>query len=226
MITINVYFRVFEIKVGESTGTCFTIDHKDKQYVVTARHVIQDWKESMPIQILHEKQWKNANFSLIGCCEGDVDIAVMAAPMPSSPCYELLASPVGLVWGQDVYFLGFPYGWHTDIGKLNRDFPMPFVKKAIISCEMVDEHGAHCYFLDGHNNPGFSGGPVVFKAPGTQNFKVVSVISGYRYTNEPVYSGDEALPIEYRYNTGIIVSYGINHAVELIEKKPNGLLLQ
>ena len=24
---------------------------------------------------------------------------------------------------------GFPYGWSGDIGSINRDFPMPFVKK-------------------------------------------------------------------------------------------------
>jgi hypothetical protein len=126
----------------------------------------------------------------------------------------------GLIWGQDVFFLGFPYGWSSDIGTINRNFPMPFVKKAILSC--MQTNNIHCLFLDGHNNPGFSGGPVVFKEPNKQDYKVAAIISGYRYTKEPIFSGEDQLPLEYRYNTGIIVSYGIKHAVDLINSNPIG----
>lgn len=145
----------------------------------------------------------------------------MAASIQLSPSFELPATSGGIIWGQDVYFLGYPYGWFGNVGGLNRDFPMPFVKKAILSC-MTTEAEVQVLFLDGHNNPGFSGGPVVFKEPHKNEYKVASVISGYRYTNEPIFAGDEKFPLGYRYNTGIIVSYGIKHAVELIETNPIG----
>jgi hypothetical protein len=69
--------------------------------------------------------------------------------------------------------------------------------------------------LDGHNNPGFSGGPVLFKEQEHGKLKVAAVVSGYRFANEPVYHGEQKLPVTYRYNTGIVISYGIKHAVRL-----------
>jgi len=223
MITTNVYHRVFQLAVGDSTGTCFTVDIESKQYLVTARHLIHGWEPGQTLRIFHDNQWKEIGLSLVGRCEGQIDIAVLAAPMQLSPALPLPATAGGIVWGQDVYFLGFPYGWYGDIGEMNRNFPMPFVKKAILSCTYMADDGVQHFFLDGHNNPGFSGGPVVFKEPSKNEFKVASVISGYRYTNEPIFYGEEAVPLAYRYNTGIIVSYGIKHAVDLINKNPIGV---
>lgn len=223
MITTNVYHRVFQVKIGESTGTCFTVDIEGKQYIITARHVIDGWNPGEDIQIFHEKKWKSIDLSLVGRCEGEIDIAVLSAPIQLSPKFDLPASAGGIIWGQDVYFLGFPYGWYGDIGEMNRHFPMPFVKKAILSCTFMQDDGVQHFFLDGHNNPGFSGGPVVFKKPNKNEFKVASVISGYRYTNEPIFAGEEKVPLAYRYNTGVIISYGIKHAVDLIESNPIGL---
>ena len=39
MITANVIYRVFRLKVGLETGTAFTIEEEDREYLVTARHV-------------------------------------------------------------------------------------------------------------------------------------------------------------------------------------------
>ena len=163
MITTNVYHRVFQIKVGEEIGTCFTIDVSGKQYLITARHVIQGWNRKESLYIFHENQWKSIDVTLVGECDGEIDIAVLAAGILLSPNFALPASAGGIIWGQDVYFLGFPYGWYGEIGELNRHFPMPFVKKAILSCTFSQDDGVQHFYLDGHNNPGFSGGPVVFK---------------------------------------------------------------
>ena len=39
MVTTNIVRRIFRIKTtGE--GTCFTIDVKNRQYIVTARHLV------------------------------------------------------------------------------------------------------------------------------------------------------------------------------------------
>ncbi|HZD60078.1 MAG TPA: hypothetical protein VE439_06450, partial [Anaerolineae bacterium] len=144
---------------------------------------------------------------------------------------ELEPTSDGIVYGQDVFFLGFPYGMRVELGNLNRGFPLPFVKKAILSCIHTTENGVQIYYLDGHNNPGFSGGPVVFKEANRQNFKVASVISGYRQEEEPIYQAGQEIhfqeiPLVYRYNTGIIYSYGIKHAVDLIKGNPIGYKLR
>jgi len=221
VITLNVYQRVFQIKVSDGTATCFAIDIEDKQYLVTAKHVIEGLKDGQYGEIFHESQWKSIPLTIVGKCDGEVDVAVLATNFQIAPAIPLEASHEGMIWGQDVFFLGFPYGWSTDIGSMNRNFPMPFVKKAILSSARFDK--IQCFFLDGHNNPGFSGGPVVFKELNKKDYKVAAIVSGYKYTKESIYSGEIQLPLEYKYNTGIVVSYGIQHAVDLVKTNPVGV---
>lgn len=54
MITTNVLQRTFRIKYGENTGTCFTIDVDDRQYIATARHVVDGIQRKDTIEIFHE----------------------------------------------------------------------------------------------------------------------------------------------------------------------------
>ena len=223
MITTNVYCRTFQIRFGNNLGTCFTIDVDGRQYLVTAKHVIHGISAGTTIDIHHEGRWKGLEVQIVGHAQGDIDISVLAASIQVGPSFPFPADMAGLMYGQDVYFLGYPYGTTIEVGDLNFNFPMPFVKKAIMSC--VDNVNG-IVFLDGHNNPGFSGGPVVFTAPNTIEYKVAAVISGYRFVAEPVFQGDAQLSITYKYNTGIIISYGIKHAVDLIRKDPIGFELQ
>lgn len=226
MITTNVIDRTFNIQVGNSIGTCFTIDVNSKQYLVTAKHVVKDLNGTCDIRIFHENQWKNIQVTVVGHCKGDIDISVLTAQLQLSPTNPLEATSARLAYGQDVFFLGFPYGMKGDVGSLNRDFPLPFVKKAIVSCMYITDNGTQINLLDGHNNPGFSGGPVVFKEPNKNYYKVASVISAFKFTKEPIYEGDNLLPLSYIYNTGIIYSFGIKHACDLIELNPIGYELQ
>lgn len=221
MITSNVYQRVFQIKFGESTGTIFAIDVDNKQYLITARHVLEGWDRTSNGQVFFNGEWKDLPLAVVGISDV-ADIAVLATNLQVSPTYVMEATAAGTIWGQDVYFLGFPYGWHADVdANINRGFPMPFVKKAIISA-MASDDGVQHLFLDGHNNPGFSGGPVVFRESGNNDLKVAAVISGYRYTEEPIFSGSTVVPLAYRYNTGIVVAHSIKVATDLIAANPTG----
>ena len=163
MITTNVFQRTFQFSFGESQGTCFTVDHDNRQYIVTARHLVERLTDSATIKIKHEEVWKDCLVNLVGHCEGKIDISVLAAGFQISPTYTLPTSAGGITLGQDVYFIGFPYGIASEIGELNRNFPLPFVKKATFSASTPK---LDILFLDGHNNPGFSGGPVVFSEVG------------------------------------------------------------
>jgi len=225
MITTNVFQRVFQIHLGKNLATCFTIDIDNKQYLVTAHHFLENWDGKEQFQIFHDGKFKKLSLQLLGHCDGEIDISVLVAPLQLSPTSELEADPGGIMWGQDVYFLGFPYGLYGEIGELNRNFPLPFVKKAILSCVQMEDTFPRILFLDGHNNPGFSGGPVVFKEHGKQDYKVASIISGFLPMEEPIYAGQDKVHLSFRYNTGIIVSYGINHAVDLIRNHPIGVEL-
>ncbi len=148
MIPTKVIDRTFHIQVADSTGTCFTIDVGNKQYLVTAKHIVKDLSGICGIKIFHEKRWKNIPITVVGHCKGDIDISVLTAQLQLSPTHQLEATSARMSYGQDAYFLGFPYGMSSEVGKLNRDFPMPFVKKAIISCMYISEDGVQINFLE------------------------------------------------------------------------------
>ena len=222
MITSNVFHRTFRIRYGDGCGSCFTIDEDSRQYLVTARHVVAGIQQSDRVEIFYQNQWHSFDCKLVGEASGNIDITVLSLPIQLSPTYIMPATTKDIVFGQEVFFLSFPYNLFADIGATNRDFPLPFVKRATLS-SIVNDSSEEVLYLDGHNNPGFSGGPVVFKPPGTQDFRVAGVVAGYRYENEPIYAGNTPTQLAYRYNTGIIVSYSIRYSVELIKANPIGI---
>jgi len=58
MVSTNILQRTFCIKYNEKIGTCFTIDDNGKQYIVTAKHLVEGIADSGTILIFHENQWK------------------------------------------------------------------------------------------------------------------------------------------------------------------------
>lgn len=192
-----------------------------KQYLVTARHIVVDLQPDGNIQVFSNGAWVPLPVQLVGHASGDVDISVMAPGRlltPPNLPMEPISERARITYGQDVYFLGFPYGFLGEYIFGPNGYPMPFVKKAIVS--LFD---GPVFLLDGHNNPGFSGGPVVFTEPGANEFKVAAVISGYQAVREPVYEGAVETTLTFQHNTGIIVTYAINPALELIRENPIGI---
>lgn len=224
MITTNVYTRVFRIKYAGDCATCFTIENSGRQYLVTARHVVEGIKQSDQIEIYYKRAWHSINCELVGIAHGNIDIAVLALPIQLSPTLPLEATMHNISWGQEVYFLGYPYEMFGEIGDAYPDFPMPFVKRATLSC-MTTDPDQKVLFLDGYNNPGFSGGPVVFLTPGSNRFKVAAVVHGYHHEPEPIYEGEEETNLSFKYNTGIIITCSIDYALDLINANPIGFVL-
>lgn len=222
--TSNVLQRTFQLAFDGSQGTCFTVDYNDRQYIVTAKHLIEKIKTPATIKIRHDESWKDCQVNLVGHCDETIDISVLTTNFQLSPIHPLPMDPDNIIFGQEVYFLGFPYGLNTNIGELNRNFPIPFIKKAIFSALYAK---LDLLFLDGHNNPGFSGGPVVFsqRQNSSKGFSVAGVISGYQASTQPVYRAGEATTLESEYNTGIICAYGIKHVIRLIDQNPIGFYL-
>ena len=225
MITTNVIQRTFQLRFGGGTGTCFTVDHKGRQYLVTAKHCIEGLADGDTIELFRDDEWKRMPVSLVGHGQGDVDISVVAPPQQLSPVHPLPATTAHMVYGQDVFFLGFPFGLASHSKDLNGGFPFPLVKKATLSA--IDFGPNAVMLLDGLNNPGFSGGPVVFTKPGSAklDYSVAAVISAYRFNRVSVDHGRLPTPLTVNENTGIIIAYSINHAVTLIENNPIGFSL-
>ena len=126
---------------------------------------------------------------------------------------------------QEVYFLLFPYGLRTNVGEIAYNFPMPFVKRAIVS-GFETENNLQRFYLDGINNPGFSGGPIVFKNPTTNQFEVCGIISGYRIDYADTIMDGKTTPIQVQANSGLIIAYSIKVAKDLIDANPNGRIIR
>ncbi len=130
-----------------------------------------------------------------------------------------------LILGQDVYFLGYPFGKFSEVFGMNRGLPIPFVKKGIVSALHAKTPGNEILWIDGHNISGFSGGPVVIVHKDL-DYKVAGVISGYKLYYENIRLKDEVIPETYvSLNSGLIVAYPIDHALEIIKNHPFGTLL-
>ena len=224
MITVNTFMRTFQLQVGNSTGTIFVMEKDDRQYWVTAKHVLDGWDGESPMAIRKLGGWLQVGFKLVGH-HPVADVAVLVADgyVENHPAE---ASMTGLRIAQDLYFMGFPFGWAAEMdANLNRDFPMPFIKKAIVSAVCPPSPGVQdVLFLDGHNNPGFSGGPVVFVDANTGAQKICGVVSGYRIQPENVFVGEERVEAYVQANSGLMICEQIMRVDEVIAKNPIGLL--
>ncbi len=155
MIFTNILQRTFHIRHNGCTGTCFTIDIEDKRYLITARHVVDAIHSEDIVEISHKEGWLRIPVRLVGHGKGDIDVTARAPQILFGVTHPLILSMDGVMLAEDLYFLGFPYGLETK-GNVNSDFPLPLVKRATLSSVQAGEP----MLLDGHNNFGFSGGPV------------------------------------------------------------------
>ncbi len=220
MITANVIYRVFRLKVGPETGTAFTIEENSREYLITARHIARPLQGKCQVEVFKDGGWFPLEVTTVGHAPGEVDISVLAPSERLTPTrpLPLPASSAGLTYGQDAFFLGFPYGIGDEFLR-ETGHPVPFVKRLTVSTLFGKP-----YLLDGHNNPGFSGGPIVFCPPGRKEFQVAAVVSGYRWASAPVRDQQNRdTDFHLRENTGIVVAYDVNEAVALIQANPIAL---
>jgi len=226
-VTFNVLDRVFMIRYKSQSGTAFTLDVDNRQYLITAKHVVPGIKSTDEISFFHDKKWKKLQVRTIQLKPAAVDIIVLIPPRQLSPAYELEATKGGFMLAQQFYFLGFPYMMHTDVGDFNRGFPMPFVKGGILSAfDNRKDKGYSLLYIDGMNNPGFSGGPVVYKDHKSNNFKVAGVVSSYKNHPDVVVNQNLNTGLKAISNSGIMIAHGIYPAIEAIKLHPDGPLIK
>ena len=233
-ITPGLLQRTFHIKFGNGTGTAFVIDRNERQYLVTARHVVKCVTTGDSISVFHEREWKKIPIKVVGIGVGAPDIAVLTAPVQLAPAQSLEATSGGLGYGQNVHFLGFPFGWDGGAEDINLDYPLPFIKAGIVSA--IKHTYATRIYIDAHGNTGFSGGPVVFAKDNDpqKELRIAGVIAEaprprlrpvVDKSGKPLIDEDGEPIAHFAENQGIVVAFGINHATDLIDKNPIGFPL-
>jgi S1-C subfamily serine protease len=188
MPVANILQGTFRIQYNNSTGTAFVVDVDDYQYLITARHVVSGFNnETDSIFIYNDGKWVELPATVIFPEDQSIDIAVLATNQSLSIIPPLPTTSDGSYIGSDVFFVGFPYGLSSEFLS-HTGFPIPLVKKGLIS---GFGHQVKHFLLDGHNNPGFSGGPILFsKSQNMKEFQIIGVISGYRFEREYVWDKD------------------------------------
>ena len=250
--TSNILTRISMIESATSRGTVFSIDVDGREYWITAKHVITGAKHppygsitktSERLKLLQGQQWLSIEFKIIDPGT-DIDIAVLAPPQPilNSPLSSLKATSDGVTLGGNCQFLGYPYGegWPIQY-QTGGSYWAPYIKHCGISAMGMTPQ--LLWILDGINNAGFSGGPVIYLT-GLQQ-QVFAVVSGYRAEPTDVISSPVQTPpkppvpqrkssqaatkkVETKQvvnvNSGFIFAYDIKHAIDAIQKNPLGPL--
>lgn len=223
MVQAEIYCRVIRIQYGDSLGTAFTMESHGRQFLVTAKHLFEEsgFPASSSINLLIGTGYQSFDVEIRYPGESTIDIAVIKLKMHQllTPIYDNANSTEGLVFGQDVYFVGFPFEYDSILGHFpGSPMPIPFVKKACVSAILNDGKGT--ILLDGINNPGFSGGPVCYKKIGSNDktMIILGVVSGYRFNMQPLFDQKgNATDFYVKENTGIIVVNDIKHAVQIAD---------
>jgi hypothetical protein len=217
----------------------------DRQYLVTAKHVVAtlEGPEATVKLCENRKSCSDVPVTIIRCPD-PIDIAVLIPKKQLTEAYPLKPELKGAVFGQDMFFLGYPLIGKT-LGTYTAEEAVAFIRKATFAAQ-EREGGATWLLLDGRNNGGFSGGPVVYKDLSTSEntFKIAAVISGlmseYVEVVDPVTIDAAQVTAEDKalnrvvtgadgkirrlvgtgrfvpQNTDVVIAYAIDHAVDLI----------
>ncbi len=186
-VTSNVFRRVLNVRVNggtdhPETATAFTIDVDGREYLITAKHVVHDLKDNDSIDIFMNNQWSPLSVKIFRC-QDPTDIAVLIPPYQLTVNFDLPFEGISYLFGQEVYFLGFPYGIQSPAHGANSQYPLALIKRGTFSGQVPLDatDKVSMILIDGYNNRGFSGGPIVYKdlyQPGT-TLKLAGVVSGF-----------------------------------------------
>jgi hypothetical protein len=215
--------RTLFIKAGDEGGTAFQIDRNGKLYLVTARHVVAGLPTTgATIQVWQSDKW--ADYKTIRTlfpASDDVDIAVLETDEKVSQPFQIqIAGKTsgGPTFGQPVWFLGYPYGLGSRIKTAQGDYAeMPFIKRGTMSAIDASNPQAVVLYIDGFNNPGFSGGPILYWSFSDQNYKLLGVVKGYKEDTAKVLLNGKHVDTQLLVNSGILIAYSITHAIEAID---------
>jgi hypothetical protein len=197
-------------------GTGFMLNVDGDEYLVTARHVIQGYHPGDSITIEQSGVVAKLRGAPISPVSTDADVVAIPAPH-----IAVDAPPIEFTFGVQAtwaaYFFGYPYGLMNE----NRGNTSALVKQGIISGVSFGDGREGLIYLDGMNNHGFSGGPVLVFSPEHEAWAITGVISSFRYYRAPVYfrrsdGGEKETRLFSKPNTGIAQAYSIGHIVHAI----------
>lgn len=227
-IDSDIFSRVFCIRCGSRRGTGFSVDVDDRQYLITATHLLQERQDGKVLELFHGGKWKPLETTLIGSGPPQIDVTILALQFRIT-LPEILLPPLGtsLQHGQEVLCLGFPLGEWKRVEGATPSFPTPFLKRGVVAYVSDPSSAVKCVFVDCLPNPGFSGGPVLFREKKEVGWRVGAIVSGFEYDHHPIHFGDDQVQLSADPNSrDLMVAYDMNQAINLINLNPSGFSLK
>jgi hypothetical protein len=215
----EILSRTFYIKNGNESGTAFAVDYEGDMFLITARHLAAGLPtENATIQIWQQGQWKDYHtLKTLYPSSNDADIAVLETSEKVKTPYGItpVAPDDGATFGQPVWFLGYPFGIYSHV--TNQETVFPFIKRGTMSAIDASNPDAVIVYIDGFNDPGFSGGPIVYWDFKKHAYRIVAVVSGYRTDTAKTVVNGRQIDTPLLVNSGILISYHIDHAMKAIK---------
>jgi len=217
-VPVEMLMRTILINNGTKYGTAFKIDYQGRIYLVTAKHMV----EGLPITKAKLQMWKENGWQDLPTVRtffpksNDVDIAVLETDEKIAQPYQVTTddSSGGVTFGQQVWFLGYPF-------QLMTHFPtgqtIPFMKRGTLSAIDSRDPNAVVIFIDGFNNEGFSGGPVIYWDLSQHKYSLLAVVRGYFADSAMTKINGEEVKSQYLVNSGILYGFSTRHIKEAIE---------
>jgi len=219
-VPTEILDRTIFIKAGNEAATAFAVDYQGKMYLLTARHVVGDLPTTnATIQVWQDEQWKDyRTVRTIFPADSAVDIAVFETDEKVATPYSLRPQDTTgtVTMGQQVWFLGYPFGIASHFQNGKR---APFMKRGTMSAVDATNPAAVVIYIDGFNNPGFSGGPIIFWDFAKHTYEILGVVQGYREDSAKVLVNGQHVDTRLLVNTGILTAYSIKHAMDAIEAR-------
>ena len=208
------------------TGTAFTVEMDGRQYIVTAQHVLGDnLPPTLEIQV-SETEWRELPVTIVGVEPPPLDVAVLATDSMLGSRSDISVGTEKVEYGQEVRFLGYPFGWHFVPVPDFREAPLPIVKAGILSSMSRDQSGFFHLWIDATANKGFSGGPLVMPRPkeGGEDiaWHVVGLVTDIKLEEFPVKNKSGDVIGVFVTNAGMVKVISIDVAKRMIRGNPIG----
>lgn len=193
------------------------MDYRGKLYIITARHLVAGLADNKTtIQVRLSGKWQDIHTTrTLFPSSNDVDIAVLETDEKLSQPFVInpVGEASGVTMGQQVWFLGYPWGIGS---KFSNNSEAPFIKRGTMSAIDASNPDAIVLYIDGFNNPGFSGGPIIYWGFSDRQYKILGVVQGYRTDTAKVLVKGEPVDTQILVNSGILLGYSIQHALQAI----------
>lgn len=221
---------------GRPVGTAFMLDDSGRRYLVTARHVVANLPTcNGQMQAFLKGRWVPLRVRQILFPESsDADVAVLDIDSKADDEFTISATSRdgsdGPTFGQQLWFLGYPLWSVEHPHGISSSFDagtklIPFIKRGTLSAIDGSNPKSVVLYIDGFNNVGFSGGPIVYWSFSARAYRILGVVRGYLYDPAALDANGQKVQVDVNgekvdvralSNSGILVGYSIAHAIESI----------